>query len=504
MRHHAESRRRFGAWGGIVLAAIVGVAVVSTPALAAKPKPAGKRIAVLPPTEGTAKDAVITGKIAQVLKQHKIQAVAGAPVKKALGKGGVPASDGDWIALARTLKVDGVVESTVSETGGKRRVEVVVHDGVDGSVAGREVFAAKGPPAKLAVAVAGGIWKKLGSAIKNTTPPKKDEGGAGLPASPPSEAAPSAGQTEEAAPPAEPAPATTPAGPAEKTAAKEDKGKAAQAKEKEAAEASDEEEGEEAEEAPFADQRTARAKRGKQPRVVEVEVGGRLLQRVFEYVPPSAGKSYVEHVLPVFEGRAAWFPITYAGIFVSGEFNPALKSGTNPAYPSGTRELVAGAQGRYPLSFGLIGLSAAYFQHLFVIGDTTNSNDPRRSSLPWPDVAYQGARFAASGRFYLWNIFQIGAEAAYRLVTNPGEGGVRVRSSTYFPNGVASYGVDGSAFVSVGIVRWLEIRVAADYRRYVFGALQPGPDNANNTPATGATDQYLGFSLGAVGVYGGK
>jgi hypothetical protein len=484
----------FGGWVGIVLAAIVGVAVVSTPALAAKPKPAGKRIAVLPPSEATAKDVVITGKIANVLKQHKILAVAGGPVKKALGKGGVPASDGDWIALARTLKVDGVVESTVSETGGKRRVEVVVHDGVDGSVAGREVFAAKGPPAKLAVVVAGGFWKKLGSAIKATTPPKKDEAGAGPPALPPSEAAPSAGQLEEA----------TPAVIAEKTAAKEDKGKAAQAKEKEEAEAPGEEEGEEAEEALPADQRSAKAKRGKQPRAVEVEVGGRVLQRVFQYDPTSAARSYVEHFLPVFEGRAAWFPITYAGIFVSGELNPLLKTGTNPAYPTGTRELVAGAQGRYPLSFGLVGFSAAYFQHMFVIGDTTNTNDPSRSSLPWPDVAYEGARFAASGRFYLWNIFQVGAEAAYRLVTNPGEGGLRVRSSYYFPNGVASYGVDGSAFVSVGIVRWLEIRVAADYRRYVFGALQPGPDNANNTSATGATDQYLGFSLGAVGVYGGK
>jgi hypothetical protein len=285
------------------------------------------------------------------------------------------------------------------------------------------------------------------------------------------------------------------------TEAKEDKGKAALVKEKEEAEGSGEEEDEEA---PFTDQRTAKAKRGKQPRVVEVEVGGRALQRLFEFLPASAGKSYVEHFLPVFEGRAAWFPITYAGIFVSGEFNPVLKSGTNPAYPTGTRELFAGAQGRYPLSFGLVGLSAAYFQHLFVIGDTTNTNDPRRSSLPWPDVAYQGARFAASGRFYLWNIFQVGAEAAYRLVTNPGEGGLRVRSSNYFPNGVTSYGVDGSAFVSVGLVSWLEIRAGVDYRRYVFGALQPGPDNANNTSATSATDQYLGFSLGAVGVYGGK
>jgi hypothetical protein len=81
---------------------------------------------------------------------------------------------------------------------------------------------------------------------------------------------------------------------------------------------------------------------------------------------------------------------------------------------------------------------------------------------------------------------------------------MRVRSSYYFPNGKTSYGLDGLAFVSVGVMSWLEIRAAVDYRQYGFGALAPGADNANNINASGASDRYLGFSLGAVGVYGGK
>jgi hypothetical protein len=498
MPHIARSRKRVHGWGGIALATAVAVAAVSAPAQAkpkpaAKAKPSGKRIAVLPPTDGTAKDAVVTAKIVKALKQHKIVAISGAPAKKAIATLGVPSSDSDWIALARKLKVDGVVESTISQTGGKREIDVAVHTGADGSVTGRETFAAKGPPPKLANVVAGGFWKKLGTAIKDTAPPKKDEAGPTLPATSPSETAPVAEKTEEAETPAkeaEPVPLPEPV--------EEKQVKAPPPKRPPVAKETDEEGDEEEADVP------RKGKSWRTPRTVEVELGGRALQHLFEYTPASAGKALVEHFLPVFQGRAAWFPITYAGIFVSGEMNPYLATGTTPNYPAGTRELIAGAQGRLPLSFGVLGLSAGYFQHLFVIGDPSNSGDPARSQLVWPDVAYQGARVAASGRFYLGDMFKVGVEAAYRYVTNPGQNGVNVRSSTYFPNAKVNVGIDGSAFVSAGVLSWLEIRVGADYRRYVFGALAPGSNNANNTNASGAVDQYLGFSLGAVGVWGGK
>ena len=490
MRHKAELRRRFAVWWGIVLAVIIGVAVFSTPALAkGKPtvKPAGKRVAVLPPTDGTAKDAVITAKIANALKQHKIQAVSGGPVKAALGKGSVPSTDDGWSNLARRLKVDGVVESTISQTGAKRHVEVSVHTGADGSVTGQESFAAMGPPEKLAAVMASGFWKKLGAAIKVTSPPKK--AGAGANALPPSEPTTPAGKKAEAAAPA---------------ASEGEDGNAAE-EETTAGTGG----GENAEAGAPVRKRSEKATRDQatsssEPRALEVEVGFRALQRVFEYAGASAGKPYVKHFIPAFEGRAAWFPVTYAGLLLSVEFNPALTTGTNPAYPTSTRELIVGAQGRYPLSFGLVGFSATYFQHMFAIGDTSDTNDAPRSSLDWPDIVYQGARFAVSGRFFLGDIVQVGAEAAYRFVTNPGEGGTRVRSSDYFPNGKTSYGLDGLAFVSVGVMSWLEIRAGVDYRQYGFGALAPGPNNASNINATGASDRYLGFSLGAVGVYGGK
>jgi hypothetical protein len=483
MRHKPESRGRFSTRWGIALAAIVGAAVFSTPALA-KNKSGGKRIAVLPPIDGTPKDAIITAKISAALKKHKIQ------VKAPRSKGSLPSTDGDWIDLARKLRVDGLVESTLSQSGGKRRVEVAVHTGADGSVARREIFTAKGPPAKLAAAVTRGFWNKLGSAIKDTSPPKRDEDSAGPLArsSPPTEM------------PTPPAPQAAPQNPENEENA---------GPETDAARQPDGEEGEKSETVPPVRKRSAQAKADPttspgEPRSVEVEVGFRALQRVFDYEGAAAGRSYVKHFIPTFEGRAAWFPVTYAGLFGSVEFNPAFTTGSNPSYPTGTRELIVGAQGRYPLSFGLVGFSAAFFQHMFVIMDSSNANDAARSGLDWPDVAYQGARFAASGRFFLGDLVQVGAEAAYRLVTSPGEGGARVRSSYYFPNGKATYGLDGMVFVSLGVVSWLELRAAVDYRQYRFGVLAPGADNVGALNASGASDRYLGFSLGAVGVYGGK
>jgi hypothetical protein len=474
---------------------LVGITIASSPALAKSKGGGAKRIAVLPPTDGTPKDAVITAKIAKAIKQKKLQPVTGGPVKKAIATG-VPSSDGDWIALARKLKVHGVIEPIMVS---KRKVEVVVHNGADGSVAAREEFTAKGPPAKLAAAVAAGLWKKLGSAIKGTEPPKKDEA---PPALPPSEPVAGGEKPESAAPAAKETAETMPS---EEGDEDEAAAKATLAKEK--PETPPGMEGDEDEEF-----EKPKAKPGKdksrKPRMIEVEIGGRLLERLFEFTPASAGRSYHAQFLPVVQGRAAWFPITYAGIFLSGEVNPALQSdggdSRNPAFPTGTRELVVGAQGRYPLSVGTLGLSAAYFQHMFILGDTSNTNDTRRQDLAWPDTAYQGVRVAANARFYLWSFLQVGAEGAYRLVTNPGEGGLRVRSPYYFPNGKTTFGFEGSAFASVGIVSWLELRVGIDYRRYVFGELRPGSDNANQTSASGATDQYMGFTLGVVGVYGGR
>jgi hypothetical protein len=496
MRRHAS---RFGTrlpgWNGIVLAALAGVVVMSTPALARPKAVGGKRIAVLPPTDGTPKDAIITAKIAAALKKEKIQAITGAPVKKAVAAG-VPSSDDDWVALARKLRVDGIVEPAISKTGGKRRVEVVVHNGLDGAVAGRETFSAKGPPVKLAAAAAAGVWRKLGSAIRGTEPPKKDTGPTYVPAPVASEASAAPQPEETAKEPLDTLPVPL-----------EEKSEPPKAEHAKPVASRDRTPGGEGDEFEAGGGGASLGKRGEgmaKPSALEIEIGNRVLFRVFSFTPASAGAEYNERFLFVPQGRVAWFPLRYAGIFLAGEFNPRLETGSKPAYPTWAREIVLGAQARYPLSVGALALGAGYFLHELVLGDAADPNSPGRRTLAWPNVVYQGVRIAASGRFRLWSILQVGAEAAYRLVTSPGEGEVRVRSSNYFPNAKVSFAMDGSLFLGVAIASWLEIRGGVDYRRYVFGALAPGSDNANGTNATGAVDQYLGYTLGVAGLYGGK
>jgi hypothetical protein len=388
--------------------------------------------------------------------------------------------------------VDGIVEPVVSGAPGKRRVEVVVHNGLDGSVAGRESFAAKGPPAKLAAAAAAGVWRKLGSTIRGTEPPKKDTG-------PTMAQAPAAAEADRAEPAKEPV--DTLPGPGDETSGATKASPAKPVAKPAEADEADEPDAFDGDTAPRAKSRKGQA--GK-PRVLEVEIGNRVLFRVFALTPtPSAG-DYNEKFFFVPQGRVAWFPFTYAGLVVSGEFNPKLQTGSNPAYPTWARELVLGAQARYPLSFGTLGLGAGYFLHELVLGDPSDPNSPRRRTLVWPNVAYQGVRIAASGRFRLWDFLELGVEAGYRLVTTSGNGQSAVLSSRYFPNAKVSFAMDGSLFLGVPIASWLQLRGGVDYRRYAFGALVPGPDNANGTNATGAVDQYLGYTLGVAGIYGGK
>ncbi|MEO8213675.1 MAG: hypothetical protein ABI560_10800, partial [Myxococcales bacterium] len=237
---------------------------------------AAQRIALLPPTESDPADTPVRAKITKALKQHKLQVVAVAPVKDAVRKS-PPSSDDDYVNLARKLNVGGLIEATVSVTGSTRRVEIVVRNGADGSVAGRETFSAKGPPTRLAAAVAGSFWKKLGSTFKNTSPPSKGESGGGLAARdlPPTEDLGDAGSTTESA--GEPARSAAPKTEAPARAAQDEKDEKEEKSTRPITGAKESEDG-----------RNARTLRS-----LEVEADVRFLRRVFQYVPPSAASPYI-------------------------------------------------------------------------------------------------------------------------------------------------------------------------------------------------------------------
>jgi hypothetical protein len=479
------------------------------------PKPAfavAKRFAIMPIEGIGKKEASIAGKLAGVLKQHKVQVAPVGTLKKALRKQGAPSSEADWVKLARKLKVDGFVESTLSHAGGKRALEVRIRNGADGSVAGQETFTVKGPAKRLAAVIGISFWKKLGSAIRQTSVPTKGESG-GLPvhdlpaptASEPSTAARSETKAEakneikneaktetktgiEEAPPSgglssgkptvEPEPAEKPT-PSAEGEHEEPEDKASER----------------------ASTATAPAAIGGLP-TVEIEADLRALRRVFEYVPVSAGRSYVlNFYTPVIAGRAAWFPIKYLGVFAMGEASLALETGQ---YPTATQEIMLGAQFRMPFSFGQIGATAAYFRHNFLIRDTPDPNDASRLELQVPNTAYVGGRFGANARFRIGSRMQAGVDVGYRLVTSAGQDIGQVRSVQYFPASASPIAVDAGAFLGYRIGTLLEARAGLDYRRYAFGKLQSGPESLSVIDATGGLDQYVALFLGIAGVFGVK
>jgi hypothetical protein len=466
-----------------------------------------KRVAVIPPADAGAAAAPVAAKIATALKAHKIQVIGGAPVKKAVAKS-APATDADWSALAARLKVDAVIESTMSETGTTNRLEIVVHNGADGSAAGRETFTTKGPPKKIAAAVGGQFWKKLGSAIQGTSAPEKGEGSA-LPARDLSASdgaglgRKSEGSSSDIGEPAKVTETAEPGEKAQKVAVADDDKKAEDKGEGDdsAGEGEEDEDGEK--------KTSKKSRRGKAsdeddgeegpsgtgPRAVEVELDLRMLRRVWQYSPSTAAGPYELKFVPLVGGQASWYFINYAGIFARGEFTASLKSGN---YPTATREILVGAQGRYPFSSGQVSLSVGYFQHVFRILDTPSTTDAMRSTLTTPDTAYTGVRIGAAGRFYFTDRVLAGAEGAYRLVTSPGTGPNDVSAASYFPGAKVSAAFDAGGFVGVKILDFLEARVSVDYRRYVFGKM------TGRLTVAGAADDYAALNLGVVGVMGGK
>jgi hypothetical protein len=93
-------------------------------------------------------------------------------------------------------------------------------------------------------------------------------------------------------------------------------------------------------------------------------------------------------------------------------------------------------------------------------------------------------------------------DGAYRLVAKVGDRPGEVGSPAYFPGSSRPYGVDGRAFIGVGLGSMVEARAGVDYRRYVFGALDGTTAGGTSISASSAVDQYLAFSLGLAAVLG--
>lgn len=453
----------------------------------------GKRVAIVAPGDGGVMPPPLVVKIARALKAHRMTPVAGPVVRKAVGQD-LPSTDDGWAQAAAKLRADAIVEAVTAQTGTTHRLFIVVHNGADGSTVAKETFASKGPPKKLVASVGAQFWTKFGAAIAGT---RKGEGSA-MPARDLSVAEPDA-RGGQRTPEPEPARAVESDRESHVAAREEDRPrkKKSRHKESDADETSFEDGAEADEEAGDEESEDEEsASTTGELRVAEVELDMRALRRTYQYSPASAARPYELKAALLVGGQAFWYPTKYAGVFARGEWTASLKSGP---YPTLTRELILGAQARYPFTSGQVQANLAYFQHLFWIQDSPDPNDAARSTLTTPNVTYTGLRLGGGGRFYLNDRMLVGAEAGYRLVTSPGSGTNQIHSAAYFPSAAPSVALDVGGFFGYKIIDFLEARISIDYRRYVFG-MQRGP----TLTVAGISDDFMALNLGLVGVLGGK
>jgi hypothetical protein len=455
---------------------------------------AAKRMAVMSTESASAKDAPVQAKIVRALKQKKIHVVPSAEVRRVVKKAGVPGSDSDWAALARALKVDGIVGYALKGAGLNRGVDLVLRNGADGSVAGDDSTTTRA------------LGRRVGGFIAASLAAKKTESSAydTLVSGKPAEGQTVAANEKLPSPTEEKAAETKPPGVAANKAwggaAVDTAAAAHQPTEPPPMEQPLDRGGAEVVATRRAAEPAFGGAAGKLS-VYELEVDAREVRRTFDYSPGSIPQRYTLNFNPMVGGRASWYPIRNAGIFVQGEFGAGLDTGS---YPTGTRELQGGAQLRVPMWFGQVRASASYFHHAFLIQDTSAPNDPSRLTLPIPNTVYQGARVSAGARVKVARRVNVTVDVAYRLVASIGQDLGQVKSTAFFPMASNPWGLDGNAYLSVGLGSYFEARAGVDYRRYSYGTLRGTTAGGTAIDATGAVDQYFAGSLGLAAVLDGN
>jgi hypothetical protein len=464
----------------------IAIAVAVWPAIGS-----GETVAVL------VTKAPLRARMTRLLKQQGIKVVPATQVGRVFRGESAPTSDADWARLAGKLSLDAfVIAKPASEGGARAQFDLIVRNGNDGAIASQETVSARARPKQMGALIAAALSKRSTvpadkpSAIA-TEHPVEDPlsmGGARVP-----ELGKVPVATTVASAEGSPAPVAATEPPALDAAKSSGPGGDAH-RARQSSRDSD---------------TTLMAEGGAgggrfdgavgQLATFDIEAEVRELRRTFDYSGGGGGPRYRLTFNPVAGARASYFPIHHAGLFAAGEFGAGLETS---GFPTGTRELMGGVQGRLPLAFGQVRASAAYFHHAFLVQDTSSTSDASRLTLGVPNTVYAGARFSVSAQLALTSRVRLGVEAAYRLVTTVGSDAAEVRSAAYFPGSSAPYGLDGRAVVSVALTRMFEARAGFDYRRYGYGSLQGTTAAGTIINASSATDQYMAFSLGVAAVLG--
>jgi hypothetical protein len=121
---------------------------------------------------------------------------------------------------------------------------------------------------------------------------------------------------------------------------------------------------------------------------------------------------------------------------------------------------------------------------------------PRTPKPPVPSVRYQYLRAGGIVQLNATSYLTLYLSAGYRHVLSVGE----IASEQYFPHATAT-ALDGSVAVAVRLLRGLELRIAADARRY---DLQLRSQPSDVRMARAAIDDYVGGTVSLAVLVGGK
>lgn len=436
--------------------------------------------------------APLRAKMTRVLKQQGVRVVPAVQVGKVFRGESAPTSDADWARLAGKLSLDAFVIAKPSSE--SAQLDLIIRNGNDGAIASQETMSARVRPKQMSALIAAALSKRSTSvaekpsafASEHATENPLSMGGTPLP-----EVTKTPVATTGAGSPSAPVKLAA-TEPLSLGAAKDSGGGGNRVRK-----SSDDGDATLVAEGGGGGDRFDGAV-GKLS-TFDIEAEARELRRTFDYSGGGGGPRYRLTFNPVAGARASYFPIRNAGLFAAGEFGAGLETS---GFPTGTRELMGGLQGRLPLSLGQLRASAGYFHHAFLVQDTPSTTDASRLTLGVPNTVYAGARFSVGAQLVLTTRVRLGLEAAYRLVTTVGSAAAEVRSMAYFPGSSSPYGLDGRAVVSVALTRMFEARAGFDYRRYGYGSLQGTTATGTIINASSATDQYMAFSLGLAAVLG--
>jgi hypothetical protein len=224
---------------------------------------------------------------------------------------------------------------------------------------------------------------------------------------------------------------------------------------------------------------------------LELSLGGEFAVRQFQYNEglTSNLRSYELDGAPAGVVEAGLYPFAFSGgsgmgdVGVVGSYARALglrsDLSTGTAYDTDWERFFAGARARWRLTSdpdaSVLAADAGYGEETFSFGANSLGDTA-------PDVDYRFVRLGGDARFPFGR-FALSAGASYLAVLSAG--GLAGR----FPQSQVG-GIDATLGASLTIVRGLEARIVASYRRF-FYAMHPTP--GDGYVAGGALDQLGGL-----------